>query len=111
MKMYPPFPHMVLNSHNVPPPDYQMFNSWKVSKGDTPSFMVSQIRDIATGAPDGKLQTVIFNSHGSPGKIHIGTGITITNAPLFTKLKGGVVQIWIVACEVAGGSSSVTGTS
>ena len=114
MRMYPPFPHMVLNSHNVPPPDYQMFNSWKVSQGDTASFMASQIRDIAAGTSEGKLQTVIFNSHGSPGKIHIGRGITIADAPLFAKLKGRVVQIWIIACQVAGEAASgatVTGTS
>jgi hypothetical protein len=111
MKMYPPFPHMVLNSHNVPPPDYQMFNSWKVSKSDPPSFMVSQIRDIAAGAPGGKLETVIFNSHGSPGKIHIGTGITVAHAGLFSKLKGKVVQIWIVACKVAGGPGNVCASS
>jgi hypothetical protein len=114
MKMYPPFPHMVLNSHNVPPPDYQMFNSWKVSSSDPPAFMVSQICDIGAGLLEKKWQTVIFNSHGSPGKIHIGTGISLGDAPLFIKLKGKVVQIWIVACQVAGGSTTsttVTGTS
>ena len=77
MKMYPPFPHMVLNSHNVPPPDYQMSNSWKVSSMDPPPFMVSQIRDIAAGLPEKKWRTVIFNRHGSPEKIHIGTGISL----------------------------------
>lgn len=111
MKMYPQFPHMALNSHNVPPPDYQMFNTWKVSSGDPASFMVAQIRDIAAAAPGGKLETVIFNSHGSPGKIHIGRGITVAEAPLFAKLKGKVVQIWIVACKVAGGPKPVTGSS
>jgi hypothetical protein len=105
---------MVLNSHDVPPPDYQMFNSWKVSSGDPPAFMVSQIRDIAAGLPEKKWQTVIFNSHGSPGTIHIGTGISLRDAGLFATLNGKVVQIWIVACQVAGGftsASTVTGTS
>jgi hypothetical protein len=110
MKMYPPYPHMALNSHNVPPPDYKMFNSWKVKASDTPAFMISQIVAIAGGLPGKKWETVIFNSHGGPGRILIGTGITMTDIPLFAQLKGKATQIWIVACQVAGGAPGSGGT-
>ena len=78
---------MALNSHNVPPPDYKMYNSWKVSASDPPAFMISQIASIAAGLSTKKWETVIFNSHGSPGKIHIGTGIDMSHAALFSKLQ------------------------
>jgi hypothetical protein len=112
MKMYPQVPHMVLNSHNVPPPDYQMSNSWKVAAPTPPAFMFSLISATAEGTPGKKFGCVIFNSHGSPGIIHIGTGITLVDKSQFDKIKGKATEIWIIACQVAGGSSSaVTGTT
>ncbi len=101
MKMFPQFPHMVLNSHDVPPPDYKMWNSWKVAANISAAHMFSQISSIADNAPGKRLGCVIFNSHGTPGKIWIGKGISMTDMAHFDKIKGKVMEIWIIACNVA----------
>ena len=49
----------------------------------------------------GGLRCVVFNSHGWPGELGIGTGITPPQASLFKVLSGKVNTIFIVACEVA----------
>jgi hypothetical protein len=103
-----PFPHMVLNSHNVPPPDYFMFNTWKVSASTTVSHMIGWTAQVARGAPGGNgLATLIFNSHGRPGNIEIGVGIGLSDASAFAALNGLVTRIWFVSCEVAGDYSQV----
>jgi hypothetical protein len=102
-----PFPHMVLNSHDVPPPDYEMWNSWKVGPNETADHMVEWIREVAKGAQGKKLATLIFNAHGSPGTIHVGKGISSGDVMKFYGLNGFVTEIWIVACRVAGDDSDV----
>lgn len=101
MKMFPQFPHMVLNSHDVPLPDYRMWNSWKVAANITAAHMFLQIKNIADNAPGKQLGCVVFNSHGSPGKIWIGKGISGADHGHFDKIKGKVREIWIIACNVA----------
>src|SRR5947209_8064011 len=100
-----PFPHMCLNSHNVPGQKYKMWNTDTVPASKTVPEMVDQIVSIAKTAPGGCLETLIFNSHGHPGKISIGTTIDRSDCdegkfqPI---LDGGYVKnIWIVACRVA----------
>jgi hypothetical protein len=102
-----PFPHMALNSHNVPPPDYLMFNTWKVAASTTVSHMIGWTAKVARGGPGGKLATLIFNSHGRPGNIDIGVGIGSSDAGAFAGLNGLVKRIWFVSCEVAGDYSQV----
>lgn len=98
-----PFPHMVLNAHNAPGEEYRMYNSWKVSATTTVDEMVSNIADVARNAPGGKLETLIFNGHGGPGRIRVGTGITHDHVGKFRVLGDAklVERIWIVACKVA----------
>ena len=48
-----PFPHMALNSHNVPPPDYLMFNTWTVAASTTVSHMIGWTAKVAGGVPGG----------------------------------------------------------
>lgn len=95
------FPHMALNSHNVPGTRYKMWNTWSVPKTTAVEHMVDWIATVADNAPDSYLQTLIFNSHGEPGKIKLGEGITRNHVEMFRKLKGKVGRIWIVACNVA----------
>lgn len=98
-----PYPHMVLNSHNVPGVEYKMWNTWKVPKSTSVDHMVEWIAKVARGAPGGSLSTLIFNSHGKPGKIGIGQKITLNDVEKFAVLKKEslVGRIWIVACKVA----------
>lgn len=95
------FPHMALNSHNVPGEEYEMWNTMKVAKSTHIVHLLDWVKKVAKGAPGGKLQTLIFNSHGRPGKISIGQGIRRKDVEKFRVLKGFVVRIWIVACSVA----------
>ncbi|MBI1748670.1 MAG: hypothetical protein HYR55_19105 [Acidobacteria bacterium] len=95
-----PQPSMALNSHDVPPPDYQMYNTYKVSADTAPEHMLGWTAKVGENVRGG-LRCVVFNSHGSPGKLHIGTGITPPMANLFKVLNGKVNTIFIVACEVA----------
>ena len=95
-----PQPSMVLNSHDVPPPDYKMWNSYKVAEDTSPEHMIGWTATVAKGARGG-LRCLIINSHAVPGEIQIGTGITLDDAPVFRSLKGLVNTIFIVACEVA----------
>lgn len=105
-----PFPHMVLNSHNVPGEEYDMWNTWKVPKSTSVDHIVDWVATVAKGAPGGKLETLIFNAHGKPGKISIGQGITRNHVTKFSALSGLVARIWIVACRVAqiNGAGSIT---
>jgi hypothetical protein len=102
-----PFPHMVLNSHNVPPPDYAMYNSWKVAASESVDHMIGWIAKVARDLNPPQLATLIFNAHGGPGTINIGQGIVLADASKFYGLNGLVQQIWIVACRVAGSDQEV----
>ena len=109
-----PFPHMVLNSHDVPPPDYEMWNSWKVDASHTAEHIAGWIREVAIGQENGRLSTLIFNSHGTPGKILVGRGITEADLHHFQQFKkdkksGICTQIWIIACRVSGSDDNVSG--
>jgi hypothetical protein len=96
-----PQPSMALNSHNVPPPDYKMWNTRRVDCNVRASDLISSIATVADTANDHRLRCVVFNSHGGPGSIHIGSGIGRGETPLFTALDGKVHTILIVACDVA----------
>jgi hypothetical protein len=98
-----PFPHMVLNAHSAPGEEYQMWNTWKVAQSTSVDQMVGWIATVAKSAPEGKLETLIFNGHGAPGKIKIGQHITRQDVEKFRVLKDNnlVKRIWIVACKVA----------
>jgi hypothetical protein len=95
-----PQPSMVLNSHDVPPPDYQMWNSYKVAADTTPEHMMGWTAAVAKDVKGG-LRCLVINCHGAPGRLSIGTGIGIREAPAFKSLKGKVNTIFIVACEIA----------
>lgn len=96
-----PFPHMALNAENVPGTKYRMWHTWEVESSISPDGMLGWIAKVASGAPEGKLKTLIFNAHGHPGGIKIGAGITRSDASKFSVLKGLVQNIVIVACRVA----------
>lgn len=96
-----PSPHMVLNSHNVPPPDYYMDTTWKVPDSTPVSQMIRRIAEAARATAGGTLTTVVFNSHGLPGHISLGVGIYPPDAAAFAGLNGLVKRIWFVACRVA----------
>jgi hypothetical protein len=95
------FPHMVLNSDDVPDVRYKMWNTGTVPKSKSVWQIADWVRTIAESAPDKYLQTLVINAHGSPGKIHIGQGIDLISVEELRPMKGLVERIWIVACKVA----------
>src|SRR4029453_9128773 len=96
-----PQPSMAVNSHDVPAPDYLMWNTRKVESQVKPFDLLNNIESVANSAQGGYLRCVVFNSHGHPGKLDIGTGITRGDTYLFSALQGKVRTIVIVACEAA----------
>jgi ribosomal protein L35AE/L33A len=96
-----PQPSMALNSHNVPPPDYRMWNTRKVDSNVRASDLISNIASVADSATGGYLRCLVINCHGNAGILSLGTGIGRGETPLFTALAGKVHTIMIVACDVA----------
>lgn len=86
---------------------YRMQGTWNVPVSTPPDQIVDWIVAVAKGRKK-KLATVVFNCHGLPGQLLIGTGITFPDLILFEKLRGWVDQIWMVACRAAKGIDGAT---
>ncbi len=95
-------PSLVLHSHNVPGYKYKMWATWTVPKTVTASTLVGWIESAIDQSSELMLHNVIINCHGSPGYLHIGTGIGINDLEPFKRLrqKQSIGRLWIVACEV-----------
>lgn len=95
-------PSLVLHSHNVPGYKYQMWATWTAPKTLTVTTLVGWIEWAINHAPEYMLNNVIINCHGSPGYLHIGTGIGIHDLEPFQRLrqKQAIGRLWIVACQV-----------
>ncbi|HEX2891366.1 hypothetical protein [Vineibacter terrae] len=102
-------PSMALNAENVPGPDYKMWNTWRVPKGDTPSHVIGWTATVAKGASGGKLNALVINCHGRPAHLSLGTGFGWSEVPLFAGLAGLVDDIYIVACKVVSFGGSADG--
>jgi hypothetical protein len=94
-------PAMVLNAVDPTLPRFQMWNTWDISYAESPEHIINWVAQVAKGVPTGKLKNVIFQCHGLPGKINIGTGLGREHVHLFQRWRGLVNKIWIVACETA----------
>jgi hypothetical protein len=98
-------PAMGLNStwnHHI---HVQMWNTWDVAASATPEHIIGWVRQVALGAPGGKLKNVVFSCHGQPGSIGIGQGLNCSHLGLFSQwTQDGaplVEKIWFRCCEVA----------
>ena len=96
-----PFPHMSLNAEALPAGPFLMWNTWIVPWGTTVEKMLGWTAEVARTSPWGKLETVVFNSHGCGGRMLIGEGFKRRHTPKFAVLKGLVNQIWLCGCSVA----------
>lgn len=96
-------PHMVINSADFGgKTGYQMWNTWNgVDNKTWRATIIRKVATVARSAPGGKLKNLVLNSHGSPGRIHLGVGFSLYNVKMFADWAGLVEKIWIVACEVA----------
>jgi hypothetical protein len=103
-----PQPSMALNAANVPPPDYRMWNTYKVAADDESTHVIGWASVVAKSLDSG-LKCLVLNSHGIPGKLLMGNGIDLSDAGLFSQMNGKVNSIFIVACQVAKSQGSVDG--
>ncbi len=93
----------LLNSVVNPPiARYQMWNTWDIDSSVPIQHIVDWVGSVARGAPGGKLKSLIFQCHGSPGVLYIGAGtIDRTNVGLLAAWAGLIDKIWVVACQPA----------
>jgi hypothetical protein len=88
-------------TYTVPGRKYQMEGSWDVPASASVDQMIDWIATVSNGRGV-KLATAVFNCHGLPGRMLIGTGIALSDVTAkFPALLGRVERIWIVACQVA----------
>jgi hypothetical protein len=105
-----PQPAMVMNSHNVPPPDYKMTNSYKVGASHTPTGMLGNAARVFKEWKEkdaSKTLTLIINCHGIEYSkqggygLSVGTGIYMSDVIQFEKIAPYVDRIYITACQAA----------
>ena len=97
-------PSLVLHSHNVPGYKYQMWATWTVPKSLSASSLVDWIVSAVDRSPEMALKNIIINTHGSPGYLHIGSGVGVKDLNEFKRLRGkSIGYIWVIACEVSKG--------
>jgi hypothetical protein len=95
-------PSMALNDTvGVPHSQIIMWNTWSVPQNDSRQHIIGWVREVARGAPGGKLKNVVINCHGLPGFVQIGEGFSRAHTPMFRDWAGLVEKIWFVACLVA----------
>lgn len=94
-------PAGVIHSHDVPGFKYRADWVWNVPAGSSVANIASWLKAIASDK-DKAIRSLVINCHGSPGFLHIGQGIGVSDVPLLGGLQGtGLLHIWVVACEVA----------
>ena len=110
-------PSLVMNSHDVPGPDYTGTYTWEVPEGAPLNDVIAMIYGSYLRAANEEktyLRNVVINCHGwdGGGGLSIGgkgkTAITVSTASAFEFLKKRDVQIgtlWLVACQAAFGTS------
>ncbi len=107
-------PSLVINSHDVPGPNYRMWETINASEGMTVTMLVNEIIRVyrITLEDNEGLYNIIINCHGWDGGGGLSIGgmgkeaLTTRNAPYFSLLKTRRIgTIWLVACQAAKGNS------
>jgi hypothetical protein len=93
------YPHMGLNDERAPV-FVQMYNTWRVTRSETPDHIVDWTAEVARRTPGGKLNEIVISCHGAPGYLQLGTGIGAGEISLFRRWRGLVNKVWIRACLV-----------
>jgi hypothetical protein len=103
-------PSYVFHAHDISPQFYTMWKTVTGKPGMTPNEIASSIyranvESLASGSS--MLKNVVINVHGSPGYLRLA-GLTYSGSILddmkpFSVLNG-IGTIWMVSCNVAGGS-------
>lgn len=109
-------PSLVINSCDVPPPRYRMWETVNASRGMNAGAAVNEIvrvNRLALEYEQTHLLNVVINCHGADGggALYIGgeddpgSRINISSVNAFSVLKGrNIGTIWLVACQAAQGN-------
>jgi hypothetical protein len=73
----------------------------RIRANDERENIIGCIATLASGMRNGRLQSLVLNSHGAPGYLVMGEGFWAPHTNLFSRLAGLVNNIWITACEIA----------
>jgi len=112
-------PSMAMHSNDVPGYKYKMWKTVKMPLYTNAHDVVSWTLWGINNSPEMYLDNVVINCHGAPGGVILGDKELIFsesnryewlysgNVGLFSsvKAKGSLGTIWLVACEVAKGST------
>ena len=94
-------PHVALNDSRSNM-TLSMNSSIAVQPGDTPTQFLNKVVVEANKQP---ISNLVFNCHGSPGSLQMGTGVTVADVDTFRRLRGKVAKIWFYACSPASGGA------
>lgn len=95
-------PAMALNDTRAPAAA-QMWNSWDVYPHYKRSEIINWTARVASGAPGGKLKSIVVCSHALPGDLILGEGFQKQHSHLFAAWKNLVDIIFFHGCELAAG--------
>jgi len=112
-------PSMALHSNDVPGYKYKMWKTMQMPLYTNAHDVVNWISWGIDNSPEMYLDNVVINCHGAPGGVILGEKELIFdekmpyewiysgNVGIFSPLKsrGSLGTIWLVACEVAKGST------
>ena len=93
-------PHLALNDSRSNM-TLSMTYSIPVRPHDSAGFIINRVIQINSSS---QLENVVFNCHGFPGNLQMGTGFSINQAPLFRRWRNKVKKIWFYACSPAADS-------
>ncbi len=103
-------PALALHSSDLPGFRYQMTTTWNMPPGASAANVVYWIGYAVDRSAELRLNNVVINCHGGPGKLYIGSGknapVRIKDIALFSKLRTkDIGTVWLVGCLVAIGSN------
>lgn len=102
-------PSLAVNSHDVPGPNYRMWETINAPHGMTPVSLVNEIirvNRLALEYEQSQLLNVVINCHGGSGRLYIGgdtfVPLDINTVGIFSLLKSrNIGTLWLVACRAA----------
>lgn len=105
-------PSLVVNSNDVPGPNYKMWETVNAMEGMSASQLLGEIIRVNRAALElesSQLLNVVINCHGGPGALYVGglnsPPVDMGNVGVFGWLRHrNLGTIWLVACNAARGT-------
>src|SRR5215203_3175543 len=78
----------------------RMSRNLHIRQDDSRENIIGAVTTLAGTTQGGRLKSLVLNSHGIPGYLHMGQGFWRPHTEVFQKLHGLVDDIWITACRI-----------